>query len=78
MRLFFGNAVAALRSAGLNARRPCHSAFERLFRARGLPLAIRSENGVPFASPNVLFNLSKLSVWWLRVGIAIERCIEVT
>jgi hypothetical protein len=38
-----------------------------------LPLAIRSDNGVPFASPNALFNLSKLSVWWLRLGIAIER-----
>lgn len=30
-------------------------------------------NGVPFASPNALFNLSRLSVWWLRLGIAIER-----
>ena len=28
---------------------------------------------MPFASPNGLFNLSKLSVWWLRLGIAIER-----
>ena len=49
------------------------TAFERLFRERGLPFAIRSDNGVPFASPNALFNLSKLSVWWLRLGIAIER-----
>jgi len=49
------------------------TAFERLFRDRGLPRAIRSDNGVPFASPNALFNLSKLSVWWLRLGIAIER-----
>jgi transposase InsO family protein len=48
------------------------TAFERLFVERGLPLAIRSD-GVPFASPNALFNLSKLSVWWLRLGIAIER-----
>ncbi len=48
-------------------------AFEQLFRERGLPTAIRSDNGVPFASPNALFNLSKLSVWWLRLGIAIER-----
>ena len=52
---------------------PAITAFERLFRERGLPLAIRSDNGVPFASPNALFNLSKLSVWWLRLGIAIER-----
>src|SRR5271155_1524583 len=49
------------------------TAFQRLFAERGLPLAIRSDNGVPFASPNALFNLSKLSVWWLRLGIAIER-----
>jgi Homeodomain-like domain len=41
---------------------PAITAFERLFRDRGLPLAIRSDNGVPFASPNALFNLSKLSV----------------
>jgi transposase InsO family protein len=49
------------------------TAFERLFQERGLPAAIRSDNGVPFASPNSLFNLSKLSVWWLRLGIDIER-----
>jgi hypothetical protein len=52
---------------------PAITAFERLFRERGLPVAIRSDNGVPFASPNALFNLSRLSVWWLRLGIAIER-----
>jgi transposase InsO family protein len=52
---------------------PAIAAFERLFAERGLPLSIRSDNGVPFASPNALFNLSKLSVWWLRLGIAIER-----
>jgi len=46
------------------------TAFERLFRECGLPDAIRSDNGVPFASPNALFNLSKLSVWWLRLGTA--------
>jgi len=52
---------------------PAIAAFERPFAERGLPLSIRSDNGVPFASPNALFNLSKLSVWWLRLGIAIER-----
>jgi putative transposase len=36
-----------------------------------LPRAIRSDNGVPFASPHGLFQLSKLSVWWLRLGISI-------
>jgi transposase InsO family protein len=52
---------------------PVIAAFEHLFRERGLPDAIRTDNGLPFASPNGLFNLSKLSVWWLRLGIAIER-----
>jgi putative transposase len=47
--------------------------FERVFKDFGLPKAIRTDNGVPFASPNALFGLSKLSVWWLRLGIQIER-----
>jgi putative transposase len=47
--------------------------FERVFKDLGLPNAIRTDNGVPFASPNSLFGLSRLSVWWLRLGIAIER-----
>jgi len=47
--------------------------FERAFKDFGLPLAIRTDNGVPFASANALFGLSKLSVWWLRLGIDIER-----
>jgi putative transposase len=47
--------------------------FERVFEEFGLPKAIRTDNGVPFASPNALYGLSKLSVWWLRLGIHIER-----
>jgi transposase InsO family protein len=47
--------------------------FERVFRDYGLPDAIRTDNGLPFSSPNALFGLSRLSVWWLRLGIAIER-----
>jgi putative transposase len=47
--------------------------FKRAFKDFGLPEAIRTDNGVPFASPHALFGLSKLSVWWLRLGIRIER-----
>ena len=47
--------------------------FERAFKDFGLPRAIRTDNGVPFASGHALFGLSKLSVWWLRLGIQIER-----
>ena len=47
--------------------------FERVFQEFGLPGAMRTDNGVPFASPNALYGLSRLSVWWLRLGIQIER-----
>ena len=47
--------------------------FENTFKDLGVPDAIRTDNGVPFASPNALYNLSKLSVWWFKFGIAIER-----
>ncbi|MGA3159353.1 MAG: IS481 family transposase [Steroidobacteraceae bacterium] len=47
--------------------------FERAFKDFGLPLSIRTDNGVPFASASAFFGLSKLSVWWLRLGIGIER-----
>lgn len=53
--------------------KPVIGAFLALFKERGLPCAIRTDNGLPFASPNGLYNLSKLSVWWLRLGIGIER-----
>jgi putative transposase len=50
-----------------------YSVFERAFKDFGLPRAIRTDNGTPFASANSLFGLTKLSVWWLRLGIDIER-----
>lgn len=46
--------------------------FKRVFQEYGLPDAIRTDNGVPFAARS-LFGLSKLSVMWLRLGIEIER-----
>jgi putative transposase len=47
--------------------------FERLFHEHGLPANIRSDNGIPFSSAHALFHLSRLAVWWLRLGIGIER-----
>ena len=49
-----------------------HAAFENLFREHGLPEIIRSDNGTPFASCG-LAGLTKLSAWWLRLGIRHER-----
>lgn len=51
---------------------PARAAFERAFAAYGLPRRVRTDNGVPFASHG-LAGLSRLSVWWLRLGIVPER-----
>jgi putative transposase len=47
--------------------------FERLFERHGMPGAIRSDNGSPFASARGLLGLSRLSAWWLALGINLER-----
>jgi transposase InsO family protein len=44
------------------------AAFKRLFREYGLPAAILTDNGVPFASTG-RHHFSQLSVWWIRLGI---------
>jgi transposase InsO family protein len=62
--------MRAVRSGSNEVIRPC---FERLFEAHGLPGAIRSDNGPPFASSNAILGLSRLSVWWLALGIDLER-----
>ena len=46
--------------------------FDRLFREYGLPRAIRTDNGVPFATTGI-HGLSQLNVWWLRLGIQHQR-----
>jgi transposase InsO family protein len=46
--------------------------FEWAFREYGLPQAIRSDNGAPFAS-RAIGGLSRLSVWWIKLGIEPER-----
>jgi transposase InsO family protein len=46
--------------------------FERIFQEYGLPLAIRTDNGPPFASVGV-GGLSPLAVWWVKLGILPER-----
>jgi transposase InsO family protein len=45
--------------------------FTQLFREYGLPKRIRTDNGVPFAT-NTLARLSKLSAWWVRLGVLPE------
>lgn len=47
---------------------PSKIVFTRLFKQYGLPRRIRTDNGVPFAS-HTLGRLSRLSAWWVRLGI---------
>jgi hypothetical protein len=54
-------------------QKPCFAVYKEAFQEYGLPIAIRSDNGTPFASGNALWNMTKLSVWWIRLGIKLER-----
>jgi transposase InsO family protein len=47
--------------------------FERLFSAYGMPKAIRSDNGTPFATVHGLLGLTTLSAWWMSMGIVPDR-----
>jgi transposase InsO family protein len=46
--------------------------FEAAFREYGLPQAMRTDNGAPFAS-RAIAGLSRLAVWWMKLGIVPER-----
>ncbi len=58
----------ALRSTKVVEAKPV---FTRLFKEYGLPKRIRTDNGVPFAT-NTLARLSRLSAWWVRLGVLPE------
>ncbi len=45
----------------------------RVFEKHGLPKVIRSDNGAPFAASNSPLGLSRLSAWWLTLGIDLDR-----
>jgi putative transposase len=53
--------------------KPCGRLLKKLFEEHGLPAAIRSDNGSPFASRTGLLGLTRLSTWWLALGIDLER-----
>jgi transposase InsO family protein len=59
---------AVAKTDGVHVR----AVFETLFRAWGMPEAIRTDNGTPFASVAPA-GLSRLSMWWLKLGIRHER-----
>src|SRR6266436_5526693 len=51
--------------------------FDRLFRTYGLPRAIRTDNGVPFATTGI-HGLSQLNVWWIRLGLQHQRILPAS
>ncbi len=63
--------VLACKALASTREIPVMRAFENLFCEYGLPQAIRTDNGVPFATI-ALGRLSRLSVWWIKLGIRPE------
>lgn len=62
--------VQALDSVRTTGARPV---FERLFKEVGLPAAIRTDNGAPFASTTAIHGLCSMNVWWMALGIGHQR-----
>jgi hypothetical protein len=69
----FSRYVLELRAMENARSQTVREAFERVFERHGLPEAIRSDNGAPFASVQALHGLSRLSAWWVALGIDLER-----
>ena len=69
----FSRFVLDLRGMAEATGTAVRAVFERLFEQRGLPGAIRSDNGSPFASVGGVLGLTQLSAWWVALGIDLER-----
>ena len=69
----FSRYVLELRAMANARGETVRHCFERLFEEHGMPVAIRSDNGAPFASEQGVLGLSRLSAWWVVLGIDLER-----
>ena len=69
----FSRYVLGLRAMTTSRTEPVKAQFERVFEQYGLPKVIRSDNGPPFASMSAPLGLSRLSVWWVMLGIDLDR-----
>lgn len=69
----FSRYVFVARAVGSIRRSNVKPVFEDLFKRYGLPKAIQSDNGSPFAAARSLGGLTRLSAWWVSLGIEIVR-----
>ena len=70
--------LLACEALSTTQERYAFSVFERAFQDFGLPDALRTDNGVPFAQPNALGRLGALALWWIRLGIRPEHITPAT
>jgi transposase InsO family protein len=69
----FSRYLLVNRALKSTAVKPARQVFEEAFREYGLPEVIHTDNGVPFCFPMAPLALSTLSVWFLKLGISLER-----
>jgi putative transposase len=69
----YSRMILEMRAPGSSRTEVVKACFEKLFERYGLPEVMRSDNGVPFASSNAILGLSRLSAWWVALGIDLER-----
>ena len=69
----FSRYVLEVKVLSTTATEPTRQAFERLFSRYGIPRTILSDNGSPFAANRGQLGLSRLSAWWLSLGIDVQH-----
>lgn len=69
----FSRYVMVIEAIGSTQTDPARAAFERAFREYGVPRQIISDNGTPFCSAKSLGGLTRLSRWWIELGVTPVR-----
>lgn len=69
----FSRFVLALRVPLSSDSEAVRAEFVRLFETYGLPQVIHTDNGAPFACTRAVLGLSRLSAWWVSLGIQLDR-----
>ncbi len=71
----YSRKVLCIRLMTCKTAEAIRSVMTELFRKYGLPRAIHSDNGAPFAATNGILGITKLSAWWITLGILPERSL---